>query len=294
MSSENKITAAMVKELRGLTDAPMMDCKRALQEAEGDMEIAKEKLFAKGMAKAGKRASRVAADGVISIAADKSKAAVMLEVNCETDFVGKDKNFTEFVQLLNAAALDNQLEAVDALMALEHESKSFEDLRCELVAKLGENIQVRRMAMLQAGDNEKVTAYLHGVRIGVLVCVRGGDDSLGKDIAMHIAAMNPLALNEESMDAEVVSKERALYLEQAAESGKPADIVEKMVDGRIKKYLKENTLVHQQFVKDPDLTVANLLKQHDAEVVSFVRFELAEGIEKEEKDFAQEVMEQLK
>jgi elongation factor Ts len=294
MTEEKKVTAAMVKELRARTDAPMMDCKKALQEAAGDQEEAVDVLRKKGIAKASKRASRVASDGKVAVFSEADQSALMMEMNSETDFVAKDASFTAFVQEVGSLALAKRLDASDAVMALEHQGRSLEAQRCDLMTKLGENIQLRRLALMVAEEGEHVLAYAHGMRIGVMVRVHGGDEALAKDIAMHVAAMNPLALNEASMDAAVLEREAAIYREQAAASGKPDNIIEKMVAGRIQKYLKANTLVHQPFVKNPDKTIADLLKDHQAELRAFVRFELGEGIEKEEKDFAQEVMDQLK
>ena len=285
------ITASMIKELRERTGAGMMDCKKVLTETNGDMDADVDELRKKGAAAAEKKAGRIAAEGVIVSASDGSNG-VLLEVNCETDFVAKDENFKAFSQNAANAALANSIEDIDSLANAEIEGgQSVEAARQELTTKIGEKISVRRVAFTKAGDNI-VSTYLHGTRIGVMVQLAGGDDALGRDLAMHIAATRPLCVSENEMDPAVLEKEKEIFKAQAAESGKPADIIEKMVGGRINKFLKENTLLGQPFVKNPDQTVAALLKEKSAEVVSMVRFEVGEGIEKRADDFVAEVMAQ--
>lgn len=290
-----QITAAMVKELRERTGAGMMECKKALGEANGDMEAAIEIMRKSGAAKAVKKAGRIAAEGKIAVAMnDAGNQAAIVEVNCETDFVAKDDNFVAFVDEVAACILENTPTNVDALngTALK-DRKSVEEVRQELVAKVGENIQIRRFAIMDV-EGGVMASYLHGTRIGVLVALKGGNEELARDIAMHIAASRPVCLDESGVPAELLAKEREIIRAQAEESGKPAEIVEKMVEGRIKKYLAEITLVGQPFVKDPDTTVGKLLAGAGAEVVDFVRYEVGEGIEKKQEDFAAEVMAQAK
>lgn len=292
----SKITAAMVKDLREQSGAPMMACKKALTETGGDIEAAVEVLRKAGVASAQKRSGRVAAEGVVLIGISDDKTfGVMTEVNCETDFVAKEPQFVEFVNALSATAVADKVDSVEALMAkISPAGNTFEEQRVELVAKIGENIQVRRIVALSS-DNGLVAGYLHGARIGVMAAISTKNEDLGKDVAMHIAATNPAAIDEAGISADLLAKEKEIYTEQAKQSGKPDEIIEKMVSGRIKKFLKENTLVGQPFVKDPDMTVAELLKKNDdASVLAYARFAVGEGIEKEEKDFAAEVMEQLK
>jgi elongation factor Ts len=288
------ISAAMVKELRERTGAGMMECKKALVETDGDLDAAIEQMRKSGMAKADKKAGRTAADGLVSIkVSDDGKKAAIVEVNCETDFVAKGDDFVAFADHIAQSALDKQPADLDALLALPgHDAASIEESRKALISKLGENMNVRRFQLINAKGN--VYSYMHGARIGVAIDLEGGDETLGKDLAMHIAASRPMCVAEADVDPEVIAKEREIFTAQAAESGKPADIVEKMVDGRVKKYLKENTLLGQPFVKDPDQTVEQLLKKANASVASFVRFEVGEGIEKKTENFADEVMAQIK
>ncbi len=288
------ITASMVKELRERTGAGMMECKKALTEADGNIEAAIENMRKSGQAKAAKKAGRTAADGVIVVAqsGDGSKAA-MVEVNCETDFVAKDENFGSFADAIAERVLNSDAPDVAALMALplhEGEDTTIEEARQALVSKIGENMNVRRFARVAAQGT--LHNYSHGVRIGVLVDVSGGDGDLGRDLAMHIAATNPVCVAESDVPADLLAKEREITEAQAKESGKPDNIVEKMVEGRMRKYLAEITLVGQSFVKDPDTTVAKLLQANGATVNSFVRFEVGEGIEKKVEDFREEVMAQ--
>ena len=285
------ISASMVKELRERTGAGMMECKKALVETGGDMDAAVDFLRKSGQAKADKKAGRVAADGRIEIAID-AKRAVMVEINSETDFVAKDENFVGFAEAVARSALENDAADLDALMSARlGDAQTAEAARTALVAKVGENISVRRVAAIEAVD--RLGSYTHGVRIGALVSLKGGNDELARDIAMHIAATNPAWLDESSVPDEALERERAIFAEQARESGKPPEIVDKMVAGRIAKYLKEITLLGQPFVKDTDVTVSKLLKDAGAEVIEFLRFEVGEGIEKKQENFAEEVMAQI-
>jgi len=291
------ITAALVKELRERTGAGMMECKKALVETDGDIDAAIESMRKSGQAKAAKKAGRTAADGAVVIAiAGDGKAGVMVEVNCETDFVAKDGNFSAFAETVAARALESGASDVDALAALpvdEGNATTVAQAREALVAKIGENIQLRRLVRF---DDVRggLYSYRHGVRIGVLVEIDGGDATLGKDIAMHIAATNPMCVSADEVPAAVLEKEREIFRVQALDSGKPEKIAEKIVEGKVRKYLEEVTLLGQAFVKDPDLTVEKLLSQSGAKVLRFVRIEVGEGIEKKQEDFAAEVMAQVK
>ena len=283
-----EVTPKIIKELRDNTGAGMMDCKKALLESDGDMEAAAEFLRKKGLAKADKKASRVAAEGKIAIGqvpGDNSKA-VLVEVNCETDFVGKDSTFLEFCDKVADAAMD--ADTVEDLMAKKVDGDTLEDTRQALVAKIGENIQVRRLAN-RGGEGSTVGAYVHMNRIGVLVELEGGDEKLCTDVAMHVAAMNPPYATPDDVPGDVLDKERKILTEQALESGKPPEIVEKMVEGRIRKYLEEICLVSQPFVKDSDKTVGKLLEANGAKMKGFTRIVVGEGIEKKQDDFADEV-----
>jgi len=285
------INASMVKELRERTGAGMMECKKALVETGGDMDAAVDFLRKSGQAKADKKAGRVAADGRVEIAID-AKRAVMVEINSETDFVAKDENFVSFAEAVARSALENGARNLAALMSAPlDDGQTAEAARTALVAKVGENISVRRLATIEAAD--RLGSYTHGVRIGALVSLKGGNDELARDLAMHIAAVNPAFLDEASVPDEALERERGIFAQQARESGKPPQIVEKMVAGRIAKYLKEITLLGQPFVKDTDVTVSKLLKDADAEVIDFLRFEVGEGIEKKQENFAEEVMAQI-
>ena len=288
------ITATMVKELRERTGAGMMECKKMLTETNGDMEAAIDTMRKSGAAKADKKAGRVAAEGkVVITVADDAKEASIIEVNCETDFVAKDDNFVGFVGAAGARVLADKPADVAALSALPLDSgETVEETRANLVAKIGENMQVRRFEVLSSDGI--VCAYNHGVRIGVVVAMTGGNEALGKDIAMHIAASRPTCVSEDQVPAELLEKEKEILIAQAEGSGKPMEIIEKMVEGRMRKYLSEITLVGQPFVKDPDQTVAQLLKTAGAEVTAFTRYEVGEGIEKKQEDFAAEVMAQVK
>ena len=289
------ITASMVKELREITGAGMMECKKALVETDGNLEVAIENLRKSGAASAAKKSGRVAADGIIKIAtSDDNTTAVLVEINCETDFVAKDDNFLGFTDMVVEAALNNQSTDVESLMATEVNGKSLESTRENLVAKIGENVQVRRVQLVKAADNGLVGSYSHGKNIGVVVSITGGDDELAKDLAMHVAAANPEYVSEEQVPAEQLEKEKEILMAQAENSGKPAEIIEKMMIGRIKKYLAEITLKGQQFVKDPDTSVEKLLSAKNANVVEFTRFEVGEGIEKKVDNFVEEVMAQAR
>jgi elongation factor Ts len=289
-----QITAAMVKELRELTGAGMMECKKALTEAGGNAEAAVEWMRKNGLAKADKKSGRVAAEGVIAFAAaDNGKTTCMVEINSETDFVARGDDFQDFVKRIVELVLQHNPADVDALSKLQfNKENSVEVQRKALVAKIGENIQVRRFVTIKTQG--QVGTYSHGGRIGVMVDMHGGDAILARDIAMHIAASRPVCVSEDDMPAEHLQKEREILLAQAMQSGKPREIVEKMVDGRLKKYLSEITLVGQAFVKDPDQNVGKLLKAAGATVKSFTRFEVGEGIEKKSENFAEEVMAQVK
>lgn len=286
------ITAAQVKELRERTGAGMMECKKALAATEGDMEAAIEELRKSGRAKADKKAGRIAAEGAIVIADNGSKA-IMIEINSETDFVARDDNFVAFTKAVADAALASGQTDIAALAEVKLASgQTIEEARQALVTKVGENVQLRR-ATITTDEAKKVGSYTHGNRIGVVVELDGGDEALGRDIAMHIAASRPLVVSPEDVPEDVVEKEKEIYAAQAATSGKPAEIIEKMVMGRMKKYLDEVTLVGQPFVKDPDVTVGSLLNKSRAKVLRFYRFEVGEGIEKVEEDFKEAVMQQV-
>jgi len=286
------VTASMVKELRERTGAGMMECKKALVESGGDMDAAVEHLRKSGPAKADKKAARVASEGKIVLAQSvDGLRAVMVEVNSETDFVAKDGNFLAFADQVADEALDMAGTDVDELMARQVDGSTLEETRQALVAKIGENIQVRRMAALESDGN--IGSYVHGGRIGVLVELEGGDGELARDVAMHVAAMNPAYVSADDVPADVLDKEREILSAQAQDSGKPPEIIAKMVDGRLRKHLAEITLLGQPFVKDGDVTVGKLLEGRGATVKGFVRLAVGEGIEKKEENFADEVMQQV-
>ena len=282
------ITASLVKELRERTGAAMMDCKRALEATAGDLEAAIEKMRADGQAKADKKASRVAAEGVVrtAVSAD-GKTAAMVELNCETDFVAKNEDFLALADAAAQAALTAQSDNVDTLMAASNGAQTVDETRRALIAKLGENMTLRRAVLLSSTGH--IGSYIHGGRIGVLVALEGGDADLGLDLALHIAASNPQFLDESVVPAEELEKEKRVLIAQAEGSGKPMEIIEKMVEGRLRKYMAEITLVGQPFVKDPDQTVAKLLAAKQAKVLGYQRLVVGEGIEKEESNFADEV-----
>lgn len=284
-----KISAAAVKDLRDRTGLGMMDCKKALVAAEGDIDKAIEDLRKSSGMKAAKKAGRVAAEGVVTTKmSDDGSFGIMAEVNSETDFAARDDGFLEFVNTVADQVFESKESDVEKLLAA-----GLESTREALVQKIGENISVRRAEVYSATDGV-VGSYVHGnSRIAVLVELKGGDVQLAKDVAMHIAAINPAVVSPDQVDEALVAKEREIFSAQAAESGKPPEIIEKMVEGRIRKYLAEISLTEQPFVKDPDVKVGKLLKGAGASVVSFVRYEVGEGIEKEEVDFADEVAAQL-
>jgi elongation factor Ts len=282
----------MVKELRERTGAGMMECKKALVDAGGDMDAAIEEMRKSGLAKADKKASRVAAEGKVILAtSDDGRHAVMVEVNSETDFVAKDGNFNAFANAVAAKALATAPADVDALLASDLDGQTVEEARQALIAKIGENIQVRRF--VRTDTDATLGGYVHGGKIGVLVEVEGGDAELAHDVALHIAAMNPEFISDDDVPADVIAKEKDILIAQAADSGKPAEIIEKMVTGRLRKHLAGITLLGQPFVKDGDLTVGKLLQQRGATVKGFDRLVVGEGIEKKQENFAEEVMQQV-
>ena len=284
-----EITAGMVKELREKTDAPMMECKKALTEAGGDLGKAEEILRVKLGNKAGKAASRVTAEGIVGVylSAD-GKTASMVEINCETDFVAKNDDFQGFAKSIATLIAEGSPADVAALSAMALDGATVEARRTALIGKIGENMTIRRFVRIAAQG--KVASYVHGgSRIGVLVDVEGGDEGLAMDLAMQIAASKPVSLDQSGVSAELIEKERSIATQKAAESGKPAEIVAKMVEGTVQKYLKEVTLLGQPFVKDDKLTVEALLKARGAKVHAFVLYVVGEGIEKKQSDFAAEV-----
>jgi elongation factor Ts len=289
------ITAAQVKELRERTNVGMMECKKALLAANGNMEQAIEELRISGKARADKKAGRVAAEGVVIIrSSTDGKRAILLEINSETDFVARDENFMAFAEAVAQTALNEKIADVETLSStpLDGQSMTVEDARQTLVAKVGENISIRRIILTDAAA-ASVGTYLHGSRIGVYVELDVDNKDLAKDIAMHIAANKPLVVAPEDVPADIVAKEKDICMAQAASSGKPQEIIEKMVNGRLKKFLDEVSLLGQPFVKDPDTTVATLLSKNRAKVLAFGRFEVGEGIEKEKEDFVEAVMSQV-
>ncbi len=292
------ITAALVKELRELTGLGMMDCKKALVETNGDIEIAIENLRKSGQAKAAKKAGRIAAEGTIRVyvSADGKKAGI-IEVNCETDFVGRGEILQAYADQVLATAFKKGECAPEklALLPLDGNSVSVEEKRLTLVQEIGENIQIRRVQLLDAPEGV-VGQYIHGGKIGVLVALKGGNAELAKDVAMHVAghAPAPIVVNPSEVSAELVAKEKEIFIAQAKDSGKPDEIIQKMVAGRIQKFLAEVSLVEQGFVKDPETKVGALVKKASATVQRFVRYEVGEGIEKVTVDFAEEVRAQVK
>lgn len=285
------VTAAQVKELRERTGAGMMECKKALVQADGDLDAAAELLRKSGQAKADKKAGRVAAEGVVIVKSGAGKALV-IEINSETDFVAKDENFAGFADAVAELALNEAPKDLDALLALPMGGASVAEARTELVAKVGENVTIRRFDVLESDGD--IGTYVHGGRIAAVVAFNGGNADLGKDLAMHVSASGPVCVDEKGVPADTLENEKRILTEQAQDSGKPADIIEKMVGGRIRKFLAEITLVGQPFVKDPDQTVGKLLKGAKATVSGFVRYEVGEGIEKKTENFADEVMQQIK
>ena len=288
------ITASIVKELRTRTGAGMMECKKALVETNGDIEAAIEHMRKTGMAKADKKADRVAAEGAIVIQTNVDrKTAAIVEVNSETDFVSGGDDFQNFANAICKKILSDKPSDLEALAAIQlDDGATVDETRRALIAKIGENISIRRFSIINT--TTILGVYSHGSRIGVVVDMEGGNEELAKDIAMHVAAASPICVSADQVPAETLEKEKEIFAAQAKESGKPDNIIEKMIEGRVKKYLAEVTLVGQSFVKDPDTSVEKLLKSNNASVVSFTRFEVGEGIEKKEENFAEEVMAQVR
>lgn len=284
------ITAAMVGELRAKTDAPMMECKKALTEADGDMSKAEDILRVKLGSKASKAASRVTAEGVVATFIAGGVGA-LIEVNCETDFVTKNDDFIAFANACAKLVAENNPADVVALSALSLDGKTVEETRSALIGRIGENMSIRRFKRFETAG--KLTSYLHGTRIGVMVEFEGSNEQVGKDVAMHIAAMKPVSLSSEQVPADLIEKERSIAAQKAAESGKPAEIITKMVDGSVQKFLKEVSLFNQTFVKNDKQTVEQMLKAENTVIKSFVMFVVGEGIEKKQDDFAAEVAAQV-
>ena len=286
------ISASMVKELRERTGAGMMECKKALVDSDGNLDSAIELLRTTGQAKAEKKAKRIAAEGRIIIKSD-TEHTVILEINSETDFVANDSNFINYAESVAVAILENDIVDLESLSKIDLTTgTNVEMARTQLISKIGENISIRRFDKIKQCDNMGV--YTHGARIGVVVSLTGGDEVISKDVAMHIAASNPICINNEGVPEELVSREERIFQEQAASSGKPPEIIDKMIQGRMKKFFKEVTLLGQPFIKNPDMSVNELLKESKAEIISFKRYEVGEGIEKKEENFADEVMAQIK
>ena len=287
------ITAALVKELRDRTGAGMMDCKKALVETNADLEAAIDLMRASGAAKAAKKAGRVASEGLVNVTiSDDNKKAAILEVNSETDFVTKGSAFIDFVDSLGRLALKNKPESVESFLGQKLDSgETVDEARENIIAKIGENISVRRVQIITT-ETGVLGAYKHGDRIAVLTVLASQDSALAKDVAMHIAASRPECISEDQLSEELLEREKAIFIEQARESGKPDNIIEKMIVGRMKKFVNEVTLYGQSFVKDPDVTVGELVKSNNSKVESFVRYEVGEGIEKKEDNFVEEVMAQ--
>jgi elongation factor Ts len=285
------ITADSVRQLRERTGAGMMECKKALVETRGDLDAAAELMRRSGLAKADKKATRIAAEGTVAIER-ANLSAVLMEVNCETDFVARSEEFQEFARDLAKLALQKAPATVDELLAISVDKGTLDERRRALIAKIGENISVRRFTRVTAPTS--LGTYLHGTRIGSLVALRGPDEALARDLAMHVAAVNPAYIDAGEVPAAVLDKERGILSEQAKGENKPAEIIARMVEGRLRKFLGEITLLGQPFVKDPDTTVEKLLKKSAATVVRFVRYEVGAGIEKKQDDFVGEVMAQVK
>ena len=287
------ITTALVKELRERTGAGMMDCKKALVETNADLEAAIDLMRASGAAKAAKKAGRVASEGLVNVTiSDDNKQAAILEVNSETDFVTKGSAFIDFVDSLGRLALKNKPESVESFLGQKLDSgETVDEARENIIAKIGENISVRRVQIIST-ETGILGAYKHGDRIAVLTVLASQDSALAKDVAMHIAASRPECISEDQLSEELLEREKAIFIEQARESGKPDNIIEKMIVGRMKKFVNEVTLYGQSFVKDPDVTVGELVKSNNSKVESFVRYEVGEGIEKKEDNFVEEVMAQ--
>ena len=284
-----EIKASQVKELRDMTGVAMMDCKKALVECEGDIEKALDLLRSNSALKAEKKSSRVAADGILVVSVNEDYAT-LVELNSETDFAAKDANFLSFGEKVKEYISKNKIFEASAL-----KESSLEDDRKALVQTIGENIQIRRVVTLEFDSSMNIGIYIHSdSKLGSLVVTKNGNDEIAKDIAMHVSAFNPLCLSQDDIDKDVLEREKAIYQNQAQDSGKPQDIMEKMVDGKIKRFLSEVSLISQNFVKDPDITVQEYLEKGGATIVEFARLKVGEGIEVETKDFAEEVAEQLK
>ena len=289
------ISASLVMQLRERTGAGMMECKKFLVATNGDIEAAIIEMRKAGQAKADKKADRVAAEGVIVIARSvDGRRAVMLEINSETDFVARDENFTNFASTVADAALNSSATTIEELSAMSLSSgATVEQARQELVAKIGENIKLRRLERMHC-DTGVVGCYLHGSRIGVMAALKSGDEELAKDIAMHVAASKPIVVSKDQVSTDAIENEREIFTAQAKESGKPQEIIDKMIEGRINKFIDEVSLLGQPFVKNPDTKVGQLLKEKNTEVLAFVRYEVGEGIEKKEDNFVEEVMAQVR
>jgi elongation factor Ts len=284
-----EIKASQVKELRDMTGVAMMDCKKALVECKGDIEKALDLLRSNSALKAEKKSSRVAADGILIMAVTDTYATIV-ELNSETDFAAKDSNFLEFSEKVKGFITENKVDDVEAFIG-----SSLEDDRKALVQTIGENIQLRRVETIDFSSDMNIGMYLHSdSKLGSIVAVNNGSDQIAKDIAMHVSAFNPLCLSKDDIDQDILERERAIYQNQAKESGKPEEIMEKMVEGKVNRYLSEVSLLSQSFVKDPDISVADYLEKDNASIEAFVRLKVGEGIEVEVKDFAEEVAEQLK
>jgi len=283
-----EITASMVMALRGKTDAPMMDCKKALTEADGDSQRAEEILRVRFGNKASKASARIAAEGTVSsfISAD-AKQGCLIEINAETDFCAKNEEFQQFGSTLAKAVVDSNAASVEELATVDVDGKTVEEMRTGLIGKIGENITPRRFQLLHAKGS--LYTYIHGAKLGVILDLEGGNDELGKDIAMHIAAAKPRAIDQSGVDAELIETERRVAIEKAKEAGKPEDMLEKIATGTVNKFLKEVTLLNQAFVKDDKLSIQDLLKKNNATVHSFTMYSVGEGIEKKQEDFAAEV-----
>ena len=284
-----EIKASQVKELRDMTGVAMMDCKKALVECKGDIEKALDLLRSNSALKAEKKSSRVAADGILIMAVTDTYATIV-ELNSETDFAAKDSNFLAFSEKVKSFITENKVDDVEAFVG-----SSLEDDRKALVQTIGENIQLRRVETIDYSSDMNIGMYLHSdSKLGSIVAVNNGSDQIAKDIAMHVSAFNPLCLSKEDIDQDILERERVIYQNQAKESGKPEEIMEKMVEGKVNRYLSEVSLLSQSFVKDPDISVADYLEKDNASIEAFVRLKVGEGIEVEVKDFAEEVAEQLK
>ncbi|MCF7987743.1 MAG: translation elongation factor Ts [Methylovulum sp.] len=291
----NTISAGMVKELRERTGSGMMECKKALVESNGDMELAIENMRKAGLAKADKKSGRIAAEGIIGVqVSENGKSVVIVDINCETDFVAKADDFVSFVKNVSVALLNANINTEEELLAMPLEDGvTVDEIRRGLISKLGENITIRRFEKFNTAEGG-TACYLHGNKIGVIVELAAADADLGKDVAMHIAASKPICVSEDQVSAETIEKEKEIFAAQAAESGKPAEIIEKMVLGRVSKFLAEVTLLGQPFIKDDKITVGKLAASKGNSVIRFSRFEVGEGIEKKEENFAEEVMAQVR